>query len=63
MNHILLHSTYTFTIFVANYVCSSPKYTRWAEPVPRTAEIKNQYKILVGNQKGREHTGDLSVHG
>jgi hypothetical protein len=40
MYHIFLHSIYTFLIFVATYVCSSPKYIRWAVPVARTAAIK-----------------------
>lgn len=52
MNHIFLHSTYTFLIFAANYVCSSPKYIRWAEPVARTTSI-NYYQILAGKPEGK----------
>jgi hypothetical protein len=37
--------------------------TRDGEIVAHMAEMKNPYSILVGNKKGTNHLGDLSVDG
>jgi len=34
---------------------------RWVGHVARMREMIKAYKVLVGNLKGREHLGDLSV--
>jgi len=36
---------------------------RWAGRVVRMGEMRNAYKILVGNLKGRDHSDDPDVGG
>jgi hypothetical protein len=36
---------------------------RWAEQVVRMVEIRNTYKLLSENLKGRDHSEDLGVGG
>jgi hypothetical protein len=36
---------------------------RWAGHVGRTGEMRNSYKIFVGNLKGRDHVKDLGIDG
>jgi hypothetical protein len=36
---------------------------RWVGHVARIGDMRNTYKILVGNQKGRDHMEDLGVDG
>jgi len=34
---------------------------RWAGDVPRMEELRNAYRTVVGNLKGKDHSEDLGV--
>jgi hypothetical protein len=36
---------------------------RWVGHVTHRGEMRNAYKILVTNLKGRDHLGDISING
>jgi hypothetical protein len=35
--------------------------TRWAGYVARMGEMRNKYRILAGELKGRDHSKDLGI--
>jgi hypothetical protein len=39
------------------------KRLKWASHLARMGYMRNAYKILVGNLKGREHFGNLDTDG
>jgi hypothetical protein len=39
-----------------------PNSMRWTGDVTRKIEMRNAYRILVVNVKGRDHSEDLNVH-
>jgi hypothetical protein len=40
---------------------NKPRRMRWVRHAVYMGEIRNPYKILVGNLKGRDHSEDLGI--
>jgi hypothetical protein len=62
--YIRLHNEELHNLYASqNIGVVKSRRMQWAGQVVRVGEIRNAYKILVGNLKGKDHSKDLGVDG
>jgi hypothetical protein len=60
LHHKELHNLYDSPNIVSEI---KSRRMRWVRQVARMREIRNSYKIPVGNLKGRDQAEDISIGG